>query len=425
MCHSAISCGPLSAKVEGDVAAARGRGGSTIGAERKSFANDIDRPMREGGRRLPTMSVKLISLVTVAVALSSPGCSAFLSVASRHVSKPQYGLRVQTLLGAAPTKGLSPVPKGISPFEKSLSKSIDIQGTLRKTAKRAIEAAIADGVSKIEVEFPPLLGGAQSKSQFDDFDNVQELDRNKEWTMQLAPMFAGDKTYKDGRTWLVFPDLKECELAKKDYPGQRYQEATFTTIEAVTNFMSSSGDTESSEGYAAPWGASLMSGLSSMMGGKDGDAGLLGDQSSLDSLNVDSPANLWLVVQPGNGGPVEDWVNCEKMHSPSIPMVVINGALDKVKGGFYAPVFFPALAATVERFWKKFETGLYLKPFSDKGVYGWLYRVYPEPWQVIYEKVTPDKNGNAQVEYQTVEVMDTKPSYNQVVSILLKASQIQ
>ena len=371
------------------------------------------------------MPGKLIALIAIALS-SSSSCSAFLSVAStRHVSKPQFGHGSPTVLGAAQTKGLSPVPKGISPFEKSMSKSIDIQGTLRKTAKLAIESAIADGVTKIEVEFPPLLGGAQSKSQFDDFDNVQELDKNKEFAMQLAPMFAGDKTYKDGRTWLVFPDLKECELAKKDFPGQRFQEATFTTIEAVTNFMSTSGGSGSSEGYAAPWGASLMSGLSSMMGGKDGDAGLLGDQSSLDSLNADSPANLWLIVQPGNGGPVEDWVNCEKMHSPSIPMVVINGALDKVKGGFYAPVFFPTLAATVERFWKKFETALYLKPFSDKGVYGWLYRVYPEPWQVVFEKVTPDKNGNAQVEYQTVEVMTTKPSYNQVVSILLEASRIQ
>ena len=36
-----------------------------------------------------------------------------------------------------------------------------------------------------------LLGGYQSKSQFDDFDNIQELDKNKDWTMLLAPMFLG------------------------------------------------------------------------------------------------------------------------------------------------------------------------------------------------------------------------------------------
>jgi len=287
--------------------------------------------------------------------------------------------------------GLSPLPRGISPFEKSLSKGIDIQAQFRQGAKRAIDAAVRDGARRIEIEFPPLLGGSQSKSQFDDFDNIQELDRNKDWTMLLAPMFLGDGDYQGGKTWLIFPDLKECEIAKKEWMGQRYREATFTTIEAVTN--DSVGGEAS---YDAPWGSSLMSGLSKMMGGDDGDAGLLGDQAALDDLTSSSPT-LWLVIQPGNGGPVEDWVNCEKMAAarPDTPMVIINGALDKVRGGFYPAVFFPKLAATVDRFYKKFESAFYLKPFSDKGVYGWLYRVYPEPWQVVWEDVGRGKDGNA------------------------------
>jgi len=237
--------------------------------------------------------------------------------------------------------------------------------------------------------------------------------------MLLAPMFLGDAEYQGGKTWLIFPDLKECELAKVEWQGQRYREATFTTIEAVANDSASGAG----GGYDAPWGANLMSGLSKMMGGEDGDAGLLGDQAALDDLS--SGANLWLVIQPGNGGPVEDWVNCEKIANaqPETPMVIINGALDKVKGGFYPAVFFPKLAATVDRFYKKFESVFYLKPFSDKGVYGWLYRVYPEPWQVVWENVKPGKDGNAEVEYVTVDVLDERPSYAEVVSMLVKASQ--
>lgn len=270
-----------------------------------------------------------------------------------------------------------------------------------------------------------LLGGSQSKSQFDDFDNIQELDKNKDWTMLLAPMFLGDKEYQKGKTWLIFPDLKECELAKKEWAGKRYQEATFTTIEAVTNFVSGA----SSEGasYDAPWGSSLISGLSKALGGVNGDAGLLGDQSSLDPLidGQNSPAALWLVIQPGNGGPVEDWVNCEKMHNmqKETSFIIINGALDKVRGGFYPAIFFPKLAATVDRFYNKFESVFYVKPFSDKGVYGWLYRVYPEPWQVIYENVRPGKDGNAEVEYVTVAVLDKRPSYADVVKMLVEANQ--
>jgi hypothetical protein len=278
------------------------------------------------------------------------------------------------------SQGLSPLPRGISPFEKGLSKNIDIQGEFRKRAKRSIDIAISNNIRRLEIEFPPLLGGSQSKSQFDDFDNIQELDKNKDWTMQLAPTFLGEQEYQRGRVWLIFPDLKECELAKAEWAGQRYQEATFTTIQAVTNYLATGVNNNengnnaagASGGYDAPWGENLMSGLSKIMGGKDGDAGLLGDKASLDPLveGENSPAKLWLVIQPGNGGPVEDWVNCEKMAvaQPETTMVVINGALDKVRGGFYPAVFFPKLAATVDRFWKKFEAAFYLKPFSDKGV---------------------------------------------------------
>ena len=164
-----------------------------------------------------------------------------------------------------------------------------------------------------------------------------------------------------------------------------------------------------------------------MLGGNEGDAGLLGDQSSLDPLipGENSPATLWLVIQPGNGGPVEDWVNCEKMHNMQrdTTLVIINGALDKVRGGFYPAVFFPKLAATVDRFYNKFESVFYLKPFSDKGVYGWLYRVYPENWQVVLENVRPGKTGDPQVEYVTVAVLEKRPSYAEVVKMLLDAKQ--
>ena len=60
-------------------------------------------------------------------------------------------------------------------------------------------------MTKLEIEFPPLLGGDQSKSQFDDFDNIQELDKNKDWTMLLAPLFLGETMYQNGNTWLIFP----------------------------------------------------------------------------------------------------------------------------------------------------------------------------------------------------------------------------
>jgi len=49
--------------------------------------------------------------------------------------------------------------------------------------------------------------------------------------MMFAPSFLSQPGFGDGKTWLVFPDLKECEIAKAEWAGNRYQAATFTTIE--------------------------------------------------------------------------------------------------------------------------------------------------------------------------------------------------
>jgi hypothetical protein len=199
---------------------------------------------------------------------------------------------------------LSELPVGISPFEKSLSKSIDVQENFRTIAKRALTAAIGDGIVLLEVEFPPLIGGDKSKSQFDDFDNVQELDRNKDWTMLFVPPFCASNPdlYGNKQAWLIFPDTKECELARAEWAGARYRDAaTFTTIEAATNFGSSSGSTSagSSKSYDAPWAANFASGMSKLLGQED--AGFLGDKGSLDPL--EQPATIQFVIQPGNGGP--------------------------------------------------------------------------------------------------------------------------
>ena len=71
---------------------------------------------------------------------------------------------------------LTPLPKDISPFDKSASKGRDIQGDLRKLATTALEKALSPHNERpptlLELEFPPLLGGEQSKTQFDDFDST-------------------------------------------------------------------------------------------------------------------------------------------------------------------------------------------------------------------------------------------------------------
>ena len=128
--------------------------------------------------------------------------------------------------------------------------------------------------------------------------------------------------------------------SKMEWAGKRYREATFTMIEAVTGHVvattggsSNGGAGGGAGGYDAPWGSSLMSGISKMMGGGGRRCRVTRRYGRIgpDSRGGNSPATLWLVVQPGNGGPVEDWVNCEKMSvaRPDAPVVILN------RGGFY------------------------------------------------------------------------------------------
>ena len=84
---------------------------------------------------------------------------------------------------------------------------------------------------------------------------------------------------------------------------------------------------------------------------------------------------------------------------------------------------FPALAKTFD-FYKAFESIFFLKPVSDKGVYGWLYRVYPEPWQVVLQTPYTGKDGRLSIQDSVALVSDTRPSYQECVQALLKEASL-
>jgi hypothetical protein len=283
-----------------------------------------------------------------------------------------------------------------------------------------------------------LIGGDLSKTNFDDFDNVQELNANSDFCAQFLPTLAGSgagsSTGSKRDIWFVLPDDKECELAKTEWTGQRFRKAAkFTSIRAAT--CATAGTNE----FALAWGSSIASTFDKLKGGD----GILADSSTLDDLTdaaatatttttTTTTERLHLVCQPGSGGPVEDWINVEKLHNAASSILadktvvtcVVNGALDKVRDGYYAAVFFPALAATVP-FYKQFQSVFFLKPVSDKGMYGWLYRVYPEPWQVILQTARPVQKGDETV--MTVEntvalVSESRPSYQEAVQAMLTAA---
>lgn len=227
--------------------------------------------------------------------------SGFLSRHGESSCSPSW---LHTVYSVSPTTAtvtslaasLSSLPQAISPFEISLAKRLDIQGSFRKLAVPAINQAVKDGVNLIEVEFPPLMGGDKSKTNFDDFDNIQELNANRDWCVETAPDIAGAS--KNSPVWLILPDDKEVELAVQKWTGQRYKKATkFTSIRAAVQAVGGEG------ALTKAWGSTLASTLNKLAGGD----GILADSSALDNLDYDSSSTgrFHFVCQPGNGGPVE------------------------------------------------------------------------------------------------------------------------
>jgi Domain of unknown function (DUF1995) len=329
-------------------------------------------------------------------------------------------------------------PTGLSLFEKSAS----MPGTFRKLAATAIDKAVRNGERLLEVDIPPFVG---EKSQFDDYDNVSELDTNRDFCAQLLPLL--NNRAANQCTWLVLPDDKECELAAINWTGQLYrsEKKRFTSIRAAyaavsANSASNKPSSDSTFTFKKAWGSTMAEMVNKLQGGN----GVLADSTKLDSLTPVVDGRFQLICQPGNGGPVEDWINVEQLAKnnqgndidddtdTTTVTCVVNGALDKVRDGYYPALFFPALAKTIP-FYKQFTPVLIAKPINDKGFAGWLFRVYPEPWQVILQTKArrpssddqKNKNGAGgqqllwQVENTVVLQSDERPSYAQVYNALV------
>ena len=73
-----------------------------------------------------------------------------------------------------------------------------------------------------------------------------------------------------------------------------FEKTTMTTIEEATKALG--GD------YLVPWGSRIAGFASDLVDGK-----FLGDPECLDGL--ETAPKLSVSIQPGNGGPVEDWQN--------------------------------------------------------------------------------------------------------------------
>ena len=80
---------------------------------------------------------------------------------------------------------------------------------------------------------------------------------------------------------------------------------------------------------------------------------------------------------------------------------------------------------------KQCESILFVKPITDKGLYGWMFRVYPEPWQIILQlprrQISSSTSNNDDmkivVDDIVVLVSDHRPSYQEAVKAMIQEAQ--
>jgi hypothetical protein len=192
--------------------------------------------------------------------------------------------------------------------------------TILRRATDGCKQCLKDGKKLIEVEFP-----ANRKS---DLSVSETLDTNRGFVQDFVTSFS---TYKKG-LWVIFPDRKECSLARS-----RWGESLPFTLTSIEGALSAPGD---------------------------------------------EIPELVVAVNPGFN--VDEWINLPKA-TRGAPVIVINGNLDRLRNGYYPAIFYPGLARVTKEYYSKATQALFLSPIAVGGyrLGAWLTKLYPGPWEVL------------------------------------------
>jgi hypothetical protein len=232
----------------------------------------------------------------------------------------------------------------------------------------------------MEVEFPPLL---ETRNIREDYTDIEFLDANRNFAVQLSAEKEIQTFAPDDSQWLCFPTDDEARRAREAWPGTIYQKASFGSQYTAIDAMG--GDSEKPPDYwLAKWFGKPM-----------------------EERPAEKP-KLHLVIQPGDQGNIPDYYNLERLKLEGVPMICVNAALQKVAIGYYIQILAQEkLKALTRNFISKFEAIFYLERIGKyTGAFdGWLYRVYPEPWQV--HRVV---RGDGEYKSEFVKTYDERPS---------------
>lgn len=203
-----------------------------------------------------------------------------------------------------------------------------------RLAKESTIQALKNDEKLLEIEFPTTRGNDPSVTQ--------TLDNTRLFTKSFIadPFFS-----KLGPAlWIVFPDNKEANLARKAWGGDKTPfPFILTSIESCLT-------------------------------------------AQAQAVASSTPPSLIVAVSPGFNIP--EWIDIEKVHTlyPASAILTINGNLERLRNGYYPSFFYPGLAKTTDRFYRKFKQCIFLNPIAVGGdrLGAWLFKSGVQgPWEVF------------------------------------------
>eukprot|EP00775_Hariotina_reticulata_P008988 gene8988-9161_t len=230
--------------------------------------------------------------------------------------------------------------------------------TAVRQAQLAVKAALADGLQLLEVEFP-TSGLVSSQG---DGDGQTEMNDSMNYLRKFLNAFQQDAA----GIRVFFPDNVELAVARSGQTsdpsaGRKAMDAVFPGDEFRLGYLTK---------QSAAW---------AVLGFNFG--------SSFQPSDLVKPSDKMFVVAYPSFNPREELSATRQLYDAAAapqgrPLIIFNGELDRLRGGYYPGLFFPELAKITAEFLPNVEAAYYIHNFKGTKP-GALFRCYPGPWQVL------------------------------------------
>ena len=236
-----------------------------------------------------------------------------------------------------------------------------------RQAQEAVKQAIADGHAIIEVDFPVTsLNGVNG-----DGEGQNEMNAN----LKMMRQFLNAWRSESEGVRIFFPDNKEAQIAKSGLSmdpnaGRSAMEATFSDTRYKMSYL-----TKQNVAFSLA-------------------TALFGSEVRLDQWSpadfVKDTDRLIVIAYPSFNPKEELAATLEiynrKAKDLQIPIVIFNGELDRVRGGYYSTFLNPTFARIEKELMPIVFPAYYLHNFKGSRP-GSLFRSYPGPFEVYRRNI--------------------------------------